>query len=126
MCPPPQHAPITPLGEVSYTSTSFFTPHMGNPPSNPIYLTTGVQSYRLGDTPSTSSTTMSTRNYPCKENGSVYQDPSWDITFDWDHIVQEQLPSSTLFQIRVTVNTFTIYQCIIDDGASSCIMSLSA
>jgi hypothetical protein len=67
---------------------------MGNPPSNPIYLTTDAQSCRLGGTPSTSSTTMSTRPYPCQENGSVYPHPS-------------------------------CLSCIIDDGASSCIMSSS-
>jgi hypothetical protein len=30
--PLPKHAPITPSGEVPCTSTSFVTPHMGNPP----------------------------------------------------------------------------------------------
>jgi hypothetical protein len=88
MCPLPQHAPITPSGEVPCTSTSFVTPHMGNPPSHPIYLMTEAQSCRLGGTPSTSSTTMSTRPYPCKENGSVYPHPSWAITLDWDQLIQ--------------------------------------
>jgi hypothetical protein len=69
---------------------------------------------------------MSTRPYPCQEKGSVYPHPSWTITFDWDQLIQARLPSSTPFKIQVIINTFTVYQCIIDDGESSCIMSSSA
>jgi hypothetical protein len=123
--PLPQHAPITPSDEVPFTLTSFFTPHMVNPPSHPIYLTTDAQSCRLWGTPSTSSTTMSIIPYPCQENGSLHPHPSHAITFYWDKLIQERILSSTLFRIQVIVNTFIVYLCIIDNGASSCIISSS-
>ena len=39
---------------------------------------------------------------------------------------KECLSSSTTFQVQVTIKNFHIHQCVVDDGASSCIMSFSA
>lgn len=44
------------------------------------------------------------------------------MTFDLDQSTP-WLPSTVAFQIPVTIHNITIHQCIIDEGASTCIMS---
>jgi hypothetical protein len=48
------------------------------------------------------------------------------ISFDWNELVEPHLPSSTPFQIRVEVNSKNTYRCIVDEGASTSILSSSA
>jgi hypothetical protein len=48
------------------------------------------------------------------------------VSFDWNDLVESCLPSSTPFQIRVEVNSNNIYRCIVDEGASTSILSSSA
>ena len=45
------------------------------------------------------------------------------ISFDWNDLVEPHLPSSAPFQIRVEVNSTNIYRCIVDEGASTSILS---
>jgi hypothetical protein len=45
------------------------------------------------------------------------------VSFDWNDLVEPHLPSSTPFQIRVEVNSTNIYRCIMDEGASTSILS---
>jgi hypothetical protein len=47
------------------------------------------------------------------------------VSFDWNDIVELHLPSSAPFQIRVKVNSTNIYRCIVDEGASTSILSSS-
>jgi hypothetical protein len=47
------------------------------------------------------------------------------VSFDWNDLVEPCLPSSATFQIRVEVNSTNIYHCIVDEGASSSILSSS-
>jgi hypothetical protein len=47
------------------------------------------------------------------------------VSFDWNDLVGHRLPSSAPFQIRVEVNAKNIYQCIVDEGASTSIFSSS-
>jgi hypothetical protein len=47
------------------------------------------------------------------------------VSFDWNDLVETRLPSSAPFQIRVEVNSINIYRCILDDGASTSILSSS-
>jgi hypothetical protein len=47
------------------------------------------------------------------------------VSFYWTDLVEPHLPSSTSFQIRVEVNSTKIYQCIVDEGASTSILSSS-
>jgi hypothetical protein len=44
------------------------------------------------------------------------------ITFDLD-IGEPCLPALIAFQIPVKIRNITVHQCIIDEGASTCIMS---
>jgi hypothetical protein len=48
------------------------------------------------------------------------------VSFDWNDFVEPRLPSSAPFQIRVEVNSNNIYQFILDEGASTSILSSSA
>jgi hypothetical protein len=48
------------------------------------------------------------------------------VSFDWNDLVEPCLPSSTPFQIRVEVNSNKIYGCIVDEGASTSILSSSS
>ena len=45
------------------------------------------------------------------------------VSFDWNDLIELRLPSSTPFQIRVEVNSTNIYRCIVDEGASTSILS---
>jgi hypothetical protein len=45
------------------------------------------------------------------------------VSFDWNDLVEPRLPSSAPFLIRVEVNSTKIYQCIVDEGASTSILS---
>jgi hypothetical protein len=47
------------------------------------------------------------------------------VSFDWNDLVEPRLPSSTPFQIRVEVNSTNMYRCIVDEGASTSILSSS-
>jgi hypothetical protein len=47
------------------------------------------------------------------------------VSFDWNDLVEPLLPSSAPFQIRVEVNSKNIYRCIVDEGASTSILSSS-
>jgi hypothetical protein len=47
------------------------------------------------------------------------------VSFDWNDLVEPRLPSSAPFQIRVEVNSTNIYRCIVDEGASTSILSSS-
>jgi hypothetical protein len=47
------------------------------------------------------------------------------VYFDWNDLVEPHLPSSAPFQIRVEVNSKNIYRCIVDEGASTSILSSS-
>jgi hypothetical protein len=47
------------------------------------------------------------------------------VSFDWNDLVEPHLPSSAPFQIRVEFNSTNIYQCIVDEGASTSILSSS-
>jgi hypothetical protein len=47
------------------------------------------------------------------------------VSFDWNDLVEPCLPSSTPFQIRVEFNSINIYRCILDEGASTSILSSS-
>jgi hypothetical protein len=47
------------------------------------------------------------------------------ISFDWNELVEPRLPSSAPFQIRVELNSTKIYRCIVDEGASTSILSSS-
>jgi hypothetical protein len=46
------------------------------------------------------------------------------ITFDLDS-GESRLPSLITFQIPVKIQNITVHRCIIDEGASTCIMSKS-
>jgi hypothetical protein len=48
------------------------------------------------------------------------------VSFDWNDLIGPCLLSSTPFQIRVEVNSKTIYRCIVDERASASILSSSA
>ena len=43
------------------------------------------------------------------------------ITFDLDQ-GEPRMPSSISFQVLVTIHNLDIHQCIIDEGASTCVM----
>jgi hypothetical protein len=45
------------------------------------------------------------------------------VSFDWNDLVEPHLPSSTPFQIRVEFNSTKNYRCIVDEGASTSILS---
>jgi hypothetical protein len=47
------------------------------------------------------------------------------VSFDWNDLVDPCLPSSAPFQILVDVNSTNIYRCIMDEGASTSILSSS-
>jgi hypothetical protein len=47
------------------------------------------------------------------------------VSFDWNDIVEPRLLSSAPFQIRVEVNSTNIYSCIVNEGASTSILSSS-
>jgi hypothetical protein len=47
------------------------------------------------------------------------------VSFDWSDLVEPRLPSVTPFQIRIEVNSTNIYRCILDEGASTSILSFS-
>jgi hypothetical protein len=47
------------------------------------------------------------------------------VSFDWNELVEPHLPSYKPFQIRVEVNSTNIYRCIVDEGASTSILSSS-
>jgi hypothetical protein len=47
------------------------------------------------------------------------------VSFDWNDLVEPRLPSSAPFQIRVEVNSTNIYRFIMDEGASTSILSSS-
>jgi hypothetical protein len=47
------------------------------------------------------------------------------VSFDWNDLVEPRLPSSSPFQIRVEFNSTNIYRCIVDEGASTSILSSS-
>ena len=47
------------------------------------------------------------------------------VFFDWNDLVEPRLPSAAPFQIRVEVNSTNIYRCIVDEGASTSILSSS-
>jgi hypothetical protein len=47
-------------------------------------------------------------------------------SFDWNDLVEPRLPSYAPFHIRFEVNSKNIYQCIVDEGASTSILSSSA
>jgi hypothetical protein len=47
------------------------------------------------------------------------------VSFDWNDLVEPHPPSSAPFQISVEVNSTNIYQCIVDEGASTSILSSS-
>ena len=44
------------------------------------------------------------------------------ITFERDQ-GEPRIPSSVAFQVSVTIQNLVIHHCIIDDGASACVMS---
>jgi hypothetical protein len=48
------------------------------------------------------------------------------VSFDWNDLVEPFLPSSAPFQIRVEVNSNFFYRCIVNEGASTSILSSSA
>jgi hypothetical protein len=45
------------------------------------------------------------------------------VSFDWNDLVEPHIPSSAPFQIRVEVNSKNVYRCIMDEGASTSILS---
>jgi hypothetical protein len=45
------------------------------------------------------------------------------VSFDWNDLLEPVLPSSTPFQIMVKVNSTRIFHCIVDEGASTSILS---
>jgi len=45
------------------------------------------------------------------------------VSFDWNELVEPLLSSSTPFQIKVEVNSFFFYRCIVDEGTSASILS---
>jgi len=45
------------------------------------------------------------------------------VSFDWNDLVEPRLPSSAPFLIRVEVNSTKNDQCIVDEGASTSILS---
>jgi hypothetical protein len=45
------------------------------------------------------------------------------VSFDWNDLVEPRLPSFVPFQIRVEVNSTKNYRCIVDEGASTSILS---
>jgi hypothetical protein len=47
------------------------------------------------------------------------------VSFYWNDLVEPRLYSVSPFQIRVEVNSKNIYRCIVDEGASSSILSSS-
>jgi hypothetical protein len=47
------------------------------------------------------------------------------VSFDWNDFVEPRLPFVAPFQIRVEVNSTNIYRCIVDEGASTSILSSS-
>jgi hypothetical protein len=47
------------------------------------------------------------------------------VSFDCNDLFEPSLPSSAPFQIRVEVNSINIYHCIVDEGASTSILSSS-
>jgi hypothetical protein len=48
------------------------------------------------------------------------------VYFDWNDLVEPRLSSSTPFQIRVEFNSKNIYQCIVDERASTSTLSSSS
>jgi hypothetical protein len=57
---------------------------------------------------------------------STYPPSPRMVSFYWNDLVEPHLPSSAPFQIRVEVNSKNIYRCIVDEGASTSILSSSA
>jgi hypothetical protein len=45
------------------------------------------------------------------------------VSFDWNDRVEPHIPSSAPFKIRVEVNSTNSYQCIVDEGVSTSILS---
>lgn len=52
-------------------------------------------------------------------------DPLYDrmITFDIDKVYFPRLPPFVTFQVPITIKNIIIHRCIIDEGASTCVMS---
>ena len=47
---------------------------------------------------------------------------SWIAFFDWGSLVEPRIPSKIPFEIKVKVEKYTIYHCIVDEGASVSIL----
>lgn len=54
---------------------------------------------------------------------AIYPSDSKLMVFDLDK-AEPHMPSSIAFRVLVTIRNFIIHQCIIDEGASTCIMSV--
>jgi hypothetical protein len=48
------------------------------------------------------------------------------VSFDWNDLAEPHIPSFAPFQIRVESNSENIYRCIVDEGASTSILSSSS
>jgi hypothetical protein len=45
------------------------------------------------------------------------------VSFDWNDLLESRLPFFTSFQIKVKINSTSIYRCIVNEGSSASILS---
>ena len=82
----------------------------------------------LAQSPTTMSTLEVLKNFPSQRKALLFSlgviDPfdSRLITFDLDQ-GEPRMPPTFFFQIPVSIWNLVVHQCIIDEGASTCLMS---
>jgi hypothetical protein len=103
-CPLPQHEPIIPLGEVPCTSTSFFTPQMGNPTS-PTQSTSRLRLNHVDlGAPLPPLVPQCLIDLILLRKMEVYTHTHHGTSpLIGTNLLQARLPSSTLFQIQVII-----------------------
>ena len=82
----------------------------------------------LAQSPAAMSVLEVLKNYPSQRNtllsaiGAIDPNDSNLMAFDLDQS-EPRMPSTLAFQVCVSVQNFFIHRCIIDEGASTCVMS---
>ena len=103
------HQPLVDNVVVQVQYLADYTPLLGGEvPSDKVCLISSTKSYGIGGI-------LVYLNVPPPSSRSV--------SFDWDSVVESRLPSTTPFQIKVSVNSTNIYRCMVDEGSSTSIIS---
>jgi len=138
--PTPEASPLDNVDHSSLTGGPLQIPHNTPPviPRQPLHHTThnaharATKKYNIVDDLAQSPTTISAlevlQSCPSQNKallqslGAIDPVDSRLIAFDLDKS-EPRLPSSVAFHIPVTIRNLNVHRCIIDEGASTCIMS---